>query len=164
MFLVITSCLLAMAVFISKLAESVTFFLAPLRTRAGTPEWLCSTRCHVPETFLAEGFAKIKMSLRCRQRGEGQTWKWGKIGFRSSYLEGCVTAMAPAQFSVPSTGVLLQRGQTRTLFLRCFSRRALPPTSLKWTCSLFLFNSSCFWGPDFRPPKYMSWIPTRFLN
>lgn len=116
MVLVITSCLLAVAVFISKLAESVTFFLAPLRTRAGSPERLCSTRCCIPETLLAEAFAKIKMSLKCRQTGEMQTWKWGKFGFRSPYLECCVISTAPAQFSVHSTGILLQRGQTRTLF------------------------------------------------
>lgn len=105
-----------MADFISKLAESVTLFLAPLRTCAGSPEWLCCSRCCVPEPFFAEAFATIKMSLMCRQTGKRQTWKWSKIGFRSPYLEWGVTATAPAQFSAHSTGILLQPGQTRTLF------------------------------------------------
>lgn len=73
MFLVISSCLLAVAVFISELAESVPFFLASLRTRAGSLEGLCSTYCCVPATALAEALAKIKMSLEGRQTGKRQT-------------------------------------------------------------------------------------------
>lgn len=70
MFLLTTSCLLAMAGFISELAGSVPFFLASLRTRAGSLEGLCSPYCCVPETLLAEAFAEIKMSLKRRQTGK----------------------------------------------------------------------------------------------
>lgn len=50
-----------MAVFISKLPESVSFCLVSLMTLAGSLEWLCSIYCCVPGTFLAEAFAKVKM-------------------------------------------------------------------------------------------------------
>lgn len=115
MFLLTTSCLLAMAGFISELAGSVPFFLASLRTCAGSLEGLCSTYC-VPETLLTEAFAEIKMSLKRRQTGKRRIWKWGKIGFTSPYLECCVAATAPAQFSFHSTGTHLQLGHTRTVF------------------------------------------------
>lgn len=116
MFLLTTSCLLAMAGFISELAGSVPFFLASLRTCAGSLEGLCSPYCCVPETLLTEAFAELKMSLKRRQTGKRQIWKWGKLGFTSPYLECCVAATAPAQFSFHSTGTHLQLGHTRTVF------------------------------------------------
>lgn len=44
-------------------------------------------------------------------------------------------------------------GSNEDSLLHDFSRRALPPTSLKWTRFLFFQNSSHLRGPDFWPPK-----------
>lgn len=44
-------------------------------------------------------------------------------------------------------------GSHEDSLLHDFSRRALPATALKGTRSLFLQNSSCFWGPDFWLPR-----------
>lgn len=57
------------------------------------------------------------------------------------------------QFTAQTTRYPFTTGSHEDSLLHDFSRRALPPTSLKGTRSLFLQNSSHFWGPDFWPPK-----------
>lgn len=168
MFLVIAGCLLAMAVFISKLPDSVSFCLTSLITLAGSLEWLCSVYRWVPGTFLAEAFAKVKMNLKHGQTGKRQTSKWGKIGFTSLITWSAVRLLLHL-LSFRSTAQMTRypftTGSNKDSLSHNFSRTAPPSTSLKWTmCYWFLHNSSHFWGPDFWSPEYINLIQIKFLS
>lgn len=69
--------------FISKLAELVSFCMSSIVTLAGSLKWLCNIYCCVPGTFIAEAFAKVKMSLKYRKTSKRQTSKRVKNEFTS---------------------------------------------------------------------------------
>lgn len=95
----------------------------------------CAVLTAVFETFPAEAFAKIKMSLKHTKTGKRQTWK-RKDGLSSPHPCGChctCPALSP-QHRYPFT-----TGSNEDSLLHNFSGRALPPTSLKRTCSLYFF-------------------------
>lgn len=119
MFVVITGCLLAMAFFISKLPELVSFCLASLMTLAGSLEWLCRIYCCVPGTFLAEAFAKVKWVWSTGKQVKGKAQSEARLGSPLS-LPGvlcdcyCTCPVFSPQHKWP--GIHLQLGQMRTVF------------------------------------------------
>lgn len=86
---------------------------------AGRLEQLCSTDSCIPETFLAEAFARVKTSLKNKLASKRQTSKCHKIRLVLSFcgvLWDCCCACPAFSPQHKWPGIHLQLGQMRTVF------------------------------------------------